>query len=146
MKHLFKTSLFATLLLTLSHMAWADVAMTDAWARASTPGQKVGAAYMTLQSAQAVKLVYVESSSHAEEVEIHSMTMNNGIMKMRKLDALELQPNKPEKLAPGGFHLMLFGLKKPLKAGETVTLKLCFKDQAGHITHQNVTLPVKETN
>lgn len=146
MKHLVKTSLFATLLLMLSHMAWADVAITEAWARASTPGQKVGAAYMTLQSAQPLKLVYVESSSHADEVEIHSMTMNNGIMKMRKLDALELQPNKPEKLAPGGFHLMLFGLKKPLKAGETVTLKLCFKDKADHITHQSVTLPIKETN
>lgn len=145
MKHLLKTSFFATLLF-LSHMARADVAITEAWARASTPGQQVGAAYMTLQSAQPVKLVYVESSSHADEVEIHSMSMTNGIMKMRKLDALELQPNKPEKLAPGGFHLMLFGLKKPLKAGETVTLKLCFKDKADHITHQTVTLPIKETN
>lgn len=145
MKLSFKTALFATLLLAVSHMAWADVAITEAWARATAPGQKVGAAYMTLKSAQPLTLVYVDSAS-ADEVEIHSMTMNNGIMKMRKLEALALQPNKAEKLAPGGFHLMLFGLQKPLKTGETVTLKLCFKDQAGNITHQTVTLPIKEAN
>lgn len=133
------------MLLTISHAVLAEVAISEAWVRASAPGQKVGAAYMTLQSAQAMKLVYVESAS-ADEVEIHSMTMNNGIMKMRQLDALDLHPNKPEKLAPGGFHLMLFGLKKPLKTGEMVTLKLCFKDQANKITHQEVTLPIKETN
>ena len=145
MKHPFKSSLFVMLLLTVSHIALADVAISEAWVRATAPGQKVGAAYMTLKSAQPAKLVYVESSS-ADEVEIHSMTMSNGVMKMRKLDVLALQPNTPEKLAPGGFHLMLFGLQKPLKAGETVTLKLCFKDQADNITHQRVTLPINDVN
>jgi hypothetical protein len=145
MNSLLNKSLLAIMLLTISHAVLAEVAISEAWVRASAPGQKVGAAYMTLKSAQAMKLVYVESAS-ADEVEIHSMTMNNGIMKMRQLDALDLHPNKPEKLAPGGFHLMLFGLKKPLKTGEMVTLKLCFKDQANKITHQKVTLPIKETN
>lgn len=145
MKSLFEKSLAVFLLLAFHHIALADVVISEAWVRATAPGQKVGAAYMTLQSAQPAKLVYVESGS-ADEVEIHSMTMNNGVMKMRKLDVLALQPNKPEKLAPGGFHLMLFGLQKPLKAGETVTLTLCFKDQADKITHQKVTLPIKEEN
>lgn len=133
------------LLLSLSNIAQAEVTISDAWVRATAPGQKVGAAYMTLQSPQAAKLVYAETKS-ADEVEIHSMSMTNGIMKMRKLDVLNLQPNKPEKLAPGGFHLMLFGLKAPLKAGDKVTLTLCFKDEKEQITHQDVTLPIKEPN
>ena len=130
-------------LMLFSHLALAEVAISEAWVRATAPGQKVGAAYMTLQSPQAMKLFYAETKS-ADEVEIHSMSMTNGIMKMRKLDTLNLQPNKPEKLAPGGFHLMLFGLKAPLKAGEKVTLKLCFKDEKDQITHQEITLPIKE--
>lgn len=133
------------LLLSLSNIAHAEVSISEAWVRATVPGQKVGAAYMTLQSPQAVKLFYAETKS-ADEVEIHSMSMTNGIMKMRKLDVLNLQPNKPEKLAPGGFHLMLFGLKAPLKAGDKVTLTLCFKDDKEQITHQDVTLPIKEAN
>lgn len=141
----FRNSFTAIMLMLLSSLGHAEVTISDAWVRATAPGQKVGAAYMTLQSPQAVKLVYAESKS-ADEVEIHSMSMTNGIMKMRKLEALSLQPNKPEKLAPGGFHLMLFGLKAPLKAGEKVTLTLCFKDDKDQITHQEITLPIKEPN
>lgn len=145
MNVIFRNSFAAIMLMLLSSLAHAEVTISDAWVRATAPGQKVGAAYMTLQSPQAVKLVYAESKS-ADEVEIHSMSMTNGIMKMRKLEALNLQPNKPEKLAPGGFHLMLFGLKAPLKAGEKVTLTLCFKDDKDQITHQEITLPIKEPN
>lgn len=123
----------------------AAVTITDAWVRENAPGQTVGAAYMTLKSADESALVFVESPA-ADSVEIHSMTMNNNVMKMRKLDELPLKAGKPEKLAPGGFHLMLFDLKKPLKSGEKVDFKLCFKDKAGNITHQMVTLPIKAPN
>jgi periplasmic copper chaperone A len=123
--------------------AMADVSVSDAWVRANVPGQSVGAAYMTLNSPQDSTLVYIESPA-AGKVEIHSMTMNNNVMKMRKLEELSLKAGKAEKLAPGGFHLMLFDLKKPLKAGDKADFKLCFKDKAGNITHQNVTLPIKE--
>lgn len=138
-----------TLLLLTSFLlvqsAQAAVTISDAWVRENAPGQKVGAAYMTLKSAEESTLVYVESP-YAGSVEIHSMTMNNNVMKMRKLEELALKAGKPEKLAPGGFHLMLFDLKKPLKSGEKIDFKLCFKDKAGNITHQLVTLPVKSTN
>lgn len=126
-----------------SNMVLADVAVTDAWVRATAPGQAVGAAYMTLTSKQAAIMFYVETE-RAGAVEIHSMTMNNGVMKMRKLDVLPLKANVPEKLAPGGFHLMLFDLKAPLKTGEKISFTLCFKDAKGEITHQEVSLPVKE--
>lgn len=131
------------LLLTSSLSAWAEVTIADAWVRASAPGQQVGAAYMTLTSKAPSELVYVEASV-AESAEIHSMTMNNGVMKMRALESLSLVPNKPAKLAPGGFHIMLMDLKAPLKVGEKVKFRLCFKDKKNHITEQEVTLLVKE--
>jgi len=120
-----------------------EVAISNAWVRQPAPGQKIGAAYMTLTSPQVSKLVYAEAKGVAGTVEIHSMTMNDGVMKMRMLDALTLEPNTPKELAPGGFHLMLFDLEKPLVAGEEVTFRLCFEDSSGTITHQNVTAPIK---
>jgi periplasmic copper chaperone A len=122
-----------------------EVKISDSWVRENAPGQSVGAAYMTLNSPQDSTLVYVETPA-AGSVEIHSMSMENNVMKMRMLEELPLKAGKPEKLAPGGFHLMLLDLKAPLKAGENAAFKLCFKDSAGKITHQNVMLPIKSAN
>ena len=119
------------------------VAIMDSWVRANAPGQSVGAAYMTLLSAQDSTMVKVESDI-ASSVEIHSMKMEDGVMKMRMLEELPLNAGKQEKLAPGGFHLMLFDLKKPLAVGENVNFTLSFKDTAGKITQQQVTLPIKD--
>ncbi len=118
------------------------VAIMDNWVRANVPGQSVGAAYMTLLSAQDSTMIKAEADI-AGSVEIHSMTMENGVMKMRMLEELPLKAGKAEKLAPGGFHLMLFDLKKPLTAGENVNFTLSFKDAAGNTTQQKVTLPIK---
>ncbi len=120
-----------------------EVTIADAWVRENVPGQKVGAAYMTLNSPQKSELVYAEAVDAAGTVEIHSMTMNDGVMKMRMLEALTLEPNTPVTLAPGGFHLMLFDLKQPLQAGQEVSFRLCFKDEQGEITEQFITAPVK---
>lgn len=125
-----------------SAQADGSVKVSNAWVRASAPGQDVGAAYMTLQSALDTSLVQVESPV-AGSVEIHSMTMKNGVMKMRMLDALPLYAGKPAKLEPGGFHLMLFDLKNALKAGEKVEFTLHFKDSAGKTSTLHVSLPVK---
>lgn len=123
-------------------IAHAEVKMTDAWVRASNPGQSVGAAYVTLSSTQEVTLVYVETE-RAGSVEMHSMTMENGIMKMRSMEELTVPAGKSVKLAPGGLHLMLFELPTPFKTGEQVKFRLCFKDKQGKITDQFVTMPVK---
>ncbi|HYG32781.1 MAG TPA: copper chaperone PCu(A)C [Methylophilaceae bacterium] len=122
--------------------AYADVTVTDAWVRATRPAQKVGAAYMTLQSPQDTKLVKIDSSA-AGAVEIHSMTMNDGVMKMRRLEELPLPAGEQVKLAPGGFHLMLFDLAKPMKDGETVQFTLHFKDSAGNLSTVQTQAPVK---
>ena len=102
------------------------VTITDAWVRPTNPGQEVGAAYMTFLSERDMALISIESSA-TQSVEIHNMTIENGVMKMRMLEKLSLRANKPYKLAPGGFHLMLFDLKKPLIVGEQVSFTLHFK-------------------
>lgn len=130
------------LFLTCTFNAQAAVTINDAWARASKPGQEVGAAYMTLSSSDWSCLTKV-SSAAAGAVEIHSMSMDKGVMKMRMLEHLELPAGKPVKLAPGGFHLMLFELKKPLAAGGKLELLLTFENEKGKTESKKVTLPIK---
>lgn len=118
--------------LSLAHAAPAQPAsskdivnISDAWVRSTNAGQEVGAAYMTLISAEDTTLTSV-TSDVSNSVEIHSMTMENGVMKMRMLDTLALTARKPYPLAPGGYHLMLFDLKKPLLVGAQVNFTLYF--------------------
>lgn len=118
------------------------VSVKDAWVRPTNPGQEVGAAYMTLTSKRDVSLVSVEADA-TKSVEIHNMTMENGVMKMRMLDVLPLKAGKPYKLAPGGFHLMLFDLKKPLTLGEEVNFVLTFKNKNNQLFKQNIKAPVQ---
>jgi copper(I)-binding protein len=122
--------------------AQAAVEITDAWARATPPGQEVGAAYMNLKSDRAARLIGA-SSSTAGSIEIHEMSMKNGVMKMRMMETMPLPAGKMVKLAPGGFHLMLFDLKKPLTAGETIEIELSVKDAKDKIGRQKISLPVK---
>jgi len=100
-----------------------EIKLTDAWARATAPGQEVGSVGVVITSPRDARLIAV-SSSAAASAEIHTMTMDNGVMKMRQLEFLPLPANEPVTLGPGGDHLMLFGLKHALKAGGTVPLTL----------------------
>lgn len=129
-------------LLSLTAGAAEEVEISNTWTRATAPGQQVGAAYMTLLSKTDTALERVESPV-AGSVEIHSMTMKDGVMQMRMLQTLPLKANQPEKLMPGGFHLMLFDLKKPLKVGESVDFILHFKDGAGNPSTLHLVSPIK---
>lgn len=122
--------------------AQAAVEITDAWARATPPGQDVGAAYMSLKSDHAATLLQA-SSPVADAIEIHEMSMKNGVMKMRMKDTLALPKGKVVKLEPGGFHLMLFDLKKQLAPGENIDIELTIKDTKGKTSKQIVSVPVK---
>ncbi len=108
-------------------MAYAadPIAVTHAWAAATAPGQQVGGAYMDISSRKDARLVRAESPV-AGKVMIHSMTMKNGIMEMRKVDALDIPAGKTVSLEPGKMHLMLMDLKKRLVPGEQVPLRLTF--------------------
>jgi copper(I)-binding protein len=101
----------------------ADLKVDNAWARAPAPGQKVASAYAELTSPSNAALV-AAASPVAERVELHSMTMDGGVMRMRPVPRIELPAGKTVTLAPGGLHLMLFGLKQPLKDGDKVPLEL----------------------
>lgn len=117
------------------------ITVTDNWVRATAEGQDVGAAYMTIKCKTDMTLVKVESSA-AEIVEIHNMSFENGVMKMRMLEQLDLTANTPSRLAPGENHLMLFDFKKPLKLGDTVQFSLHFKDKLGKETLISIESPV----
>lgn len=95
----------------------------DPWVRATVAPQKATGAFMQLTSVKAAKVVAV-SSPVAAMVEIHEMKMDDGVMKMRAVEALPLPAGQAVALKPGSYHVMLMGLKAPIKAGETVPLTL----------------------
>ena len=104
------------------------------WARASAGAARAGAAYLRIVNAGARddRLVGV-SSPVAGRVELHTHTMRDGVMRMRRIEAVPIPGGKSAELKPGGHHVMLIGLRAPLKEGETFPLTLIF-DKAGTIT------------
>ncbi|OZA30134.1 MAG: hypothetical protein B7X93_04415 [Hydrogenophilales bacterium 17-61-9] len=120
-----KTMLAAAMLIGAASLpAWAaGISVTDAWARATVPGQKVSGAYMQIQSDVDARLLGV-SSPAAPRVEMHAMKMDGDVMRMRELKAIDLPKGKTVSLEPGGFHLMLMNPAKPIVAGEFVPLTL----------------------
>jgi copper(I)-binding protein len=104
------------------------ITIEQPWARATPPGAKVGGGYMTITNTGTEPETLIgASSSIAGEVQVHEMSMNNGVMVMRPLpDGLEIKPGETVTLAPGGYHLMLMQLKGPLKKGEQVAATLDF--------------------
>jgi periplasmic copper chaperone A len=110
------------------------VEVTDVWARA-TPGKaENGAAYLTLVSAAPDRLIGL-SSPVAAKAELHVMTMEGGVMTMRPLSGIDLAAGRRITLKPGGAHVMLVGLKQPLRPGQSFPLTLYFeKSGASEVT------------
>lgn len=105
--------------------------LSDAWARTSVTA--TGAAYLTIENTGTADDTLVEvRSDAAETVELHTMTMDGMVMKMRQLDTLAVKTGETVKLAPGGLHIMLIRLKEPLREGMPVPLTLVF-EKAGRI-------------
>ena len=102
------------------------VEISDAWARATPGGAETGAAYLTLVSPSGDRLTGVASPA-AAKAELHEMTNDHGVMKMREVPAIDLPPGQPVTLKPGGLHIMLMGLQHPLQPGQSVPLTLRFE-------------------
>ena len=118
-----------------------DLVISQAWSRATPNGAKIGAGYFTIENkgAAADKLIRV-TGDVSDKIEMHEMSMNNGVMKMRPVDGgLTIDPGKTVKLAPNGYHLMIMDLKTPLKQGGKVPVTLEF-EKAGKVA---VTLDVQ---
>jgi copper(I)-binding protein len=97
-----------------------------AWIRGIVPGQKATGAFMDITSTVSARLVGAASPA-AGTVEIHNMKMESGVMKMFAVDGVDLPPGRAVKLAPGGYHVMMFDLKQTLKPGDRVPLRLTFE-------------------
>jgi periplasmic copper chaperone A len=132
---------FAAILIAIAAPAFAQgtttapITVQHPWARATPAGAMTGAVYMTLDntSASADRLTG-GSSDVADKVQIHEMSVVNGVMQMRQLaDGLPVPAGGSVVLKPGSYHVMLIGLKKPLTAGETFPLTLTFA-KAGNIS------------
>lgn len=119
-------------LLAAPALAGPAIEVTEAWARPSIPNRP-GAAYLEIRNAGDApdRLVGVRAAG-AEAAELHEARQKDGMMTMAPVEAIEVPAGETVKLAPGGFHVMLFGLAKPLAEGDTLGLTLEF-EQAGEI-------------
>jgi copper(I)-binding protein len=118
-----------------------DLVITQAWARATPSGAKVGGGFLTIENKGTAPDKLVGASAEgAGKIEVHEMVMNEGVMKMRPVEGgLTIDPGKTIKLAPGGIHLMMMDLKSPLKQGDKMPVTLQF-EKAGKVA---VTLDVE---
>jgi periplasmic copper chaperone A len=119
----------------------ASIQITQPWARATPAGASTGAVYLTItnKSHDADRLLSA-SSDVADKLQIHEMKVVNSIMEMREVTGgLPVAANGSVELKPGSYHVMLIGLKRPLKAGETVPLTLDF-EKAGKVS---ITVPIR---
>ncbi len=130
------------LALALGGTAAAEVRIDEPWVRATVAGQQASGAFMTITSSQDARLVSVQTPI-AGVSEIHEMALENDVMRMRRLDALELPAGKAVVLRPGGHHLMLLELKGPLNTGENVGLTLTVEGADGKRERIDVQAPVR---
>lgn len=111
------------------------------WTRATPGGATVGAAYLELRSDGVSDRLVAASSPAAGRVEIHTHIHEGGVMKMRRIDGIDVTPAKPVVLKPSGDHIMLMDLKAPLKEGDLVKLTLQF-EKAGSVEIEATVEPV----
>jgi len=128
---MFRLTAAFTLSAILTAPTWAsEVKVQNAWARATAPGQAVAGVFMDL-SAERPMSVVGGASPAAERVELHTMSMQEGVMVMRRVPEIRLPAGQTVQLKPGGLHVMLIGLKGPLQEGQTVPLTLQVRDAGG---------------
>ena len=111
-----------------------SIHISQPWSRATPKGASAGAGYMTITNkGSEPDRVNCVSSDASAQCQIHTMTMDNGVMKMRPVEGgLEILPGQTVTLKPGGLHMMLIDLKHPLEAGNSVKATLKF-DHAGTV-------------
>mgnify|MGYP000919608979 CR=1 FL=1 len=120
----------------------AQTTVKEPWVRGTVAQQKATGMFAQITSTAGGKLVSA-SSPVAGVVEIHEMTMDNNVMKMRAVPGLDLPAGKAVELKPGGYHVMLMDLKQQLKAGDTVPVTLVVEGKDGKKETVEVKAPVK---
>jgi copper(I)-binding protein len=128
-------SLLATILIAMPFAAFADgagIQVDHVWSRAAPAGHE-GAVYLTITAGGAPDTLTGVTTPIAAEAALHQSIDDHGVMKMRPVSALPIEPGKPVTLAPGGYHIMLTGLKQALKQGDSFPITLSFA-KAGQVT------------
>lgn len=133
-------SFFACLMFAPGAFA-GNLTIAKAWVRPAVSGQQVTGAYMELTAKRPSKVVKIETPV-ADTVEIHRMAMKDGVMEMHELESLDLPAGETVRLHPGDYHLMLIDLKKPLKPGERVPLKITMQSSNGRSETVSIQVPV----
>lgn len=105
------------------------IQVTDAWTRPTPPSAKAAALYFTLTNTSDAPLaITTVAAKAAEKTEIHETTLVDGVAKMRPIPGLDVPAKGELAFKPGGLHVMLLGLKTPLKEGDKVILTLGFEN------------------
>jgi hypothetical protein len=134
-------SLILAAALTASFAMAAGMKLERAWARSSPPGAKVAAVYLRVDNTggNSDRLLTIASDASAS-AEVHRTTVVEGVARMRPVSMLTIGANEVVAFEPGGLHIMLFGLKRPLVAGQSFTVELGFELSG----KQKVTVKVRE--
>jgi periplasmic copper chaperone A len=120
-----------------------EVVAVAPWVRATVPAQKATGAFMTIRATAPMTLVEARSPV-ANIVEIHEMKHDEGVMKMRAIERLNVTAEAPGVLKPGGHHIMLIDLKAQVKEGDMVPLTLIFEDAAKQRRTLEVSAPARK--
>jgi len=132
-------ALSGLVLLALPALATAGApSVSDAWARATPPGVSVGAAYLTITGGSTSDRLVGADTDRASMVQLHTVEESGGVASMRQVDGVPVPAGKRVVLAPGGTHIMLMGLGKPLLAGETFPLQLRFENSGERVVQVTV--------
>ncbi len=126
-------------MLALPALAMAGApSVSGAWARATPPGVSVGAAYLTITGGSESDRLLGADTDRASMVQLHTVEESNGVAAMRQVDGVPVPAGGQVVLAPGGTHIMLMGLSKPLVAGETFPLQLRFENAGEQVVQVTV--------
>jgi copper(I)-binding protein len=128
-----KKLILAVSLAAVLPAALAQVEVREAWIRATVPSARSSGLFMQIASRQDAQLVEVRSGV-AGTAEIHQMKIEGQLMRMHPVDAIALPAGQAVKLAAGGYHIMLMGLKRQLKEGETVPVTLVIRNMGKDTT------------
>ena len=123
-----------------------DIAIAHPYTLSTVGDLGTSAVYMTFKNNGAADRLLSASTAAASLVEVHNMNMEGGVMRMRRLDGVDLPSSGTVVLAPGGLHMMLFGLKAPLRAGESFPLELRFEKAGKILVQVNVEANSDATN
>ena len=138
MKKLFSTLLLATAFVAGSAIAGDDevkigaLKIEDAKARATVPAQKMSGGFMKIENKGGADKLLAASSSVSKTMELHTMSMEGNVMKMREIKGIDIPANGKVELKSGGLHLMFIDLKEQLKPGSTIKVRLKF-EKAGEV-------------